>query len=215
MDPSTLREVRRDYGDQALRRADLPVDPLQLLTAWLDAAHRAGTAEPNAMALATCGADGQPHCRMVLLKGADAAGLRFFTNRDSDKGRQLRDNPRAAVTFWWTQPQARQVRIAGRVQPLADAEADDYFRTRPRAAQVAAAASRQSQPLRNRQELEQRAAAILAGIGDGPVPRPADWGGYLLVPTQFEFWQGRDHRLHDRFRYQSDGGSWQIQRLAP
>jgi pyridoxamine 5'-phosphate oxidase len=207
--------MRIEYGDVPLARADMPADPLELFRSWLLAAKAANVAEPNGMALATCDADGQPHCRVVLLKIADERGFTFFTNRDSDKGRQLQHEPRAAATFWWPQPRNRQVRVAGKVETVADAVSDEYFTSRPRRAQICSAASPQSRPVRSRDELERLVAALEQRIGDGPVPRPPHWGGYCLVPRTLEFWQGRDGRLHDRFRYERTAQGWQLERLAP
>ena len=178
-------------------------------------ARAAGVSEPNGMALATCDADGQPHCRVVLLKQVDARGFAFFTNKHSDTGAQLAANPRAAATFWWPAPRNRQVRIAGTMRDAGDAEADAYFAARPRRAQLCSSASPQSQPVANRQQLEALVTALEQRVGDGPVPRPAHWGGYVLEPAVVEFWQGRDGRLHDRFRYRRAGDVWQIERLAP
>jgi pyridoxamine 5'-phosphate oxidase len=211
----TFAHLRREYGDVPLDQAHLPDDPLVLLRTWLDAAAAAGVAEPNAMALATSGADGAPHCRMVLMKALEPAGLSFFTNHDSDKGHELAANPRAAATFWWTDPRNRQVRVEGAVARASNAAADAYFAGRPRRAQLCSAASPQSREVAGRAELEALVAALAARLGDGPVPRPAHWGGYVLAPEVVEFWQGRDSRLHDRFRYTRAANGWRRVRLAP
>ncbi|HLQ36161.1 MAG TPA: pyridoxamine 5'-phosphate oxidase [Planctomycetota bacterium] len=215
MQPPDFEAMRREYDDEPLDRRDLPPEPLSLFTAWLQAAAAAGVPEPNGMALATCGKGNEPACRIVLCKQADARGFLWFTNKDSDKGRELAANPQAAATYWWSQPRNRQVRIVGRVEPASDDVADRYFAARPRAARLASAASPQSRPLRDRDQLEAMVAALAASSGDGPVPRPAHWGGYLLVPRAVEFWQGRVARLHDRWRYDRDGHAWRITRLAP
>lgn len=206
---------RIDYGDAALRRADLPADPFVLFEGWLGEARGAGVSEPNGMALATVGVDGQPRCRIVLLKLCEAAALVFFTNLDSDKGRELRANPRAAATFWWPQPQNRQVRFTGRVELAGAAASDRYFHERPRGARIASAASPQSRVIADRAELERRVAELEAQVGDGVVPRPQHWGGYRLLADEVEFWQGRNDRMHDRFRYARTGAAWRIERLAP
>lgn len=207
--------MRIEYGDVPLTRADLPADPLQLFEAWLAAARAANVSEPNGMALATCDADGQPHCRVVLLKQVDARGFAFFTNKQSDKARQIAANPRAAATFWWPAPRNRQVRITGTLRDAGDGEADAYFAARPRRAQLCSSASPQSRVVGNRAWLETLVEALEREVGDGPVPRPPHWGGYVLEPATFEFWQGRDGRLHDRFRYRRADAAWQIERLAP
>lgn len=216
MDSREFERLRIQYGDRELKVEDLPPDPLALFSQWLAAATAAGVPEPNGMALATIDATGAPACRVVLLKGVDADGLRFFTNYDSDKGRDLARDPRAALTFWWSQPTARQVRVVGAVERTPEAEADAYFATRPRASQLAAAVSPQSRVIADRRHLEERVRALQAKLGEAPVPRPSSWGGYVVRPRSYEFWQGRDHRLHDRFRYaRAMDDTWQRQRLAP
>lgn len=215
MAPARFDDLRREYDDAPLDPADLHADPLQQLRAWIDAAAAAGVSEPNGMALATTGADGQPTCRIVLLKELDERGLTFFTNRGSEKGSELGANPRAAATFWWTLPRNRQVRVVGSVVPAAEDVSDRYFAARPRQAQIASAASPQSSVVRDRAELERLVAEHAARVGNGPVPRPPHWGGYVLVPHTIEFWQGREARLHDRLRYRRAHSTWTVERLAP
>ena len=216
MDSADFAAMRRDYGDAPLDREHIADDSdLQTIREWMEAARQAGVSEPNAMALATCGRDGAPHCRIVLCKQIDARGVSFFTNSGSDKGAQLAANARAAATFWWGAPRNRQVRIEGTVLRVPDAESDAYFASRPRQAQLASAASPQSRSLRDRAELEQLVRDLEAKTGDGNVPRPPHWGGYVLAPASVEFWQGRDARLHDRLRFVRDRDSWRVERLAP
>ncbi|MBL8748058.1 MAG: pyridoxamine 5'-phosphate oxidase [Planctomycetes bacterium] len=207
--------MRIEYGDVPMVRADMPADPVTLFSSWLSAAQGAGVSEPNGMCLATVDGTGQPHSRIVLLKFVDPRGFVFFTNRASDKGAQLAANPRAAATFWWSQPRNRQVRVAGVVEVTDDATSDRYFAERPRRAQLCSAASPQSRPVSGRAELEALVAALEQRLGGAPVPRPPHWGGCRLVPHAVEYWQGRDGRLHDRFRYERAGDTWTLQRLAP
>jgi pyridoxamine 5'-phosphate oxidase len=197
-----------------LRRDDLAAEPLEQFRRWY--AEAAAMLEvPEAMALATAAPDGSPSLRMVLLKRFDERGLVFHTHYTSRKGRQLEANPRAALLFHWP-PLGRQVRVEGAVERLPAEESDAYFATRPRAAQLGAAVSRQSEPLESRALLEERLAAAEADVGGGPVPRPPTWGGYLVVPEAWEFWQHRDDRLHDRFRYEREpAGGWTMARLFP
>jgi pyridoxamine 5'-phosphate oxidase len=170
---------------------------------------------PEAMALATAAPDASPSVRMVLLKRVDERGLVFHTHYTSRKGRELDANPRAALLFHW-RPLGRQVRVEGDVERLPEAESDAYFATRPRDAQVGAVASRQSEPLESRSVLDERLAAAEDELAGGAVPRPPTWGGYLVVPDAWEFWQHRDSRLHDRFRYEREpDGGWRIARLFP
>ncbi|MCC7396414.1 MAG: pyridoxamine 5'-phosphate oxidase [Planctomycetes bacterium] len=215
MVPDDLSKLRIEYGDEPFRREDLPADPVELFREWLRAAAEAKVSEPNGMALATVDAGGQPHCRIVLLKQIDARGFAFFTNRDSDKGAQLAFDPRAAATFWWPAPRNRQVRVLGSVVDATAAECDHYFTARPRRAQLCSAASPQSKVVQDRAELERLVDELEAVTAGGPVVRPAHWGGYVLRPAVVEFWQGRDGRLHDRFRYTRHSDEWTIERLAP
>ena len=204
-----------DGRDRPLRRADLDADPLRQFSRWFEEAYAAGIPTPEAVTLATASAGGRPSARMVLLKGFDRRGLVFYTSARSRKGRELAENPRAALLFHW-HPLGRQVRIEGEVTRAPDAEADAYFRTRPREAQLSAAASPQSEVVAARDELEARVEELRRRYDDGEVPRPSAWGGFVLAPVEWEFWQHRANRLHDRFRYARDrSDGWLVDRLAP
>ncbi|HZT84255.1 MAG TPA: pyridoxamine 5'-phosphate oxidase [Gaiellaceae bacterium] len=197
-----------------LRRADLAPDPLEQFRNWFDQAS-AVVEMPEAMAVATAAPGGAPSVRMVLLKRFDERGLVFFSHYTSRKGRELEANPQAALLFHWS-PLGRQVRVEGRVERVSEAESDAYFATRPREAQVGALASRQSDPLGSRAELYERLGELEADLGGGRVTRPPTWGGFLVVPAAWEFWQHRESRLHDRFRYELEpSGGWRIERLFP
>ena len=200
-------------GQAELRRADLASDPLEQFRHWF--AEASSVIEvPEAMALATATPDGAPSARMVLLKRADERGLVFYSHYTSRKGRELEANPQAALLFHW-RPLGRQIRVEGRVERVSAEESEAYFATRPRDAQVGALASRQSDPLASRAELYDRLAELEGELVGGPVPRPPTWGGFRLAPTAWEFWQHRESRLHDRFRYSRAGSSWTIERLGP
>jgi pyridoxamine 5'-phosphate oxidase len=198
----------------ALEETALDPDPLAQLARWLKDAEDAGLIEPTAMTLATATRDGRPSARVVLYKGLHDGGLTFYTNYDSRKGAELRDNPRAALVFWWDKLE-RQVRIEGTVERLPHEQSLAYAQSRPRASQLSAYTSRQSRAVANRAELEQRLAAVEARFAGKPVPLPAAWGGYRLMPELFEFWQGRSDRLHDRLVYLPSGDGWRIERLEP
>jgi pyridoxamine 5'-phosphate oxidase len=201
-------------GESELRRADLAPDPLEQFRSWFAEAG-AALEVPEAMVLATATRGGAPSARMVLLKGFDERGLVFFSHYTSRKGRELDANPQAALLFHWS-PVGRQVRIEGRVEHVLAEESDAYFATRPRDAQLGAVASRQSEPLGSRVELDERLAQLRSDLGEGSVPRPGTWGGFRLVPAAWEFWQHRASRLHDRFRYEREpSGAWRIERLFP
>ncbi len=201
-------------GEAELRRADLASDPLEQFRHWFAEAG-AVVEVPEAMALATAALDGAPSVRMVLLKGVDERGLVFYSHYTSRKGRELEENPRAALLFHWS-PLGRQVRVEGRVERVPGEESDAYFATRPRGAQLGAVASRQSETLASRAELYERLAELEDDLGGGEAPRPPTWGGCRLVPTAWEFWQHRASRLHDRFRYERESsGAWRIERLFP
>src|SRR6185503_13235881 len=193
--------------------ADLSLDPFRQLGAWLEEAKGAGLREPTAMALATVGATGTPSVRMVLLRGWDEEGFRFYTNYESQKGLDLEANPMASLLFYWD-PLQRQVRIDGEVARLASHESDAYFATRARESQLGAWASAQSRPLADRDTLLQ-AVADAAQCFPEEVRRPPWWGGFRLVPVRFEFWMAGQYRLHDRFRYEPTEDGWTITRLSP
>ena len=194
---------------------DLLPDPIAQFERWLAEARAFGLELPEAMTLATAGADGQPSARMVLLKGADADGFRFFTNTESRKARELAENPHAALVFHWPLESRRQVTVAGTVEPLASEEADVYFRSRPLGSRLGAWASQQSEVVPDREALDRAYAEAEAAHGDDP-PLPPWWGGYVLRPTRLEFWQNQPNRLHDRFLYSLEpNGGWTLERLAP
>ena len=197
-----------------LRESDVDPDPLKQFRRWYAEAEEAGLKAPQAMALATSTAEGAPSVRMVLLKGADEHGFVFFTGYVSRKAAELDANPRAALLFYWDQP-GRQVRIEGHVERVAGQESDAYFATRPRGAQLAAAASRQSEVLRDRAEIDERFAELDREHAGSDVRRPDHWGGYRLVPEAYEFWEHRDDRMHDRLRYRRVNGDWLVERLSP
>jgi pyridoxamine 5'-phosphate oxidase len=207
--------LRLDYRQAALDEHAVASDPLTQFDVWFHEALAANLLEPNAMTLATAGADGMPSARVVLLKGYDDRGFVFYTSHESRKGLDLDANPRAALVFYWPELE-RQVRVNGDVARLTTAENEAYFRSRPPGSQLAAWASRQSQVIASRAELEARWQALAREFADRPVPPPPHWGGYRVTPRQVEFWQGRPDRLHDRIRYrrQAEGG-WVVERLAP
>jgi len=210
-----IRGIRREHADRGLRESQVDPDPFKQFDAWFDEAVRAGLLEPDALALATVGRDGKPAVRMVLLKGYGPRGFVFYTNYQSRKGRELLENPHAAACLWWAELD-RQVRIEGTVEKLSADESDAYFHTRPREAQLGAWASEQSSVLAGRQALEQQLKQFERRYADQPVPRPPHWGGFRIVPTAIEFWQGQPRRLHDRLRYRRQpDGTWLIERLAP
>jgi pyridoxamine 5'-phosphate oxidase len=197
-----------------LLESELDGDPLRQFGRWFAGAESAGIRAPHAMALATAMPAGAPSVRMVLLKGFDDAGFVFFTGYVSRKAVELEANPRAALLFYWD-PLGRQVRVEGSVVRVPAEESDSYFATRPRGAQVAAAASRQSAVLSSRRELDSRIAQLEAELAGTEISRPEHWGGYRVVPDGYEFWQHHDDRAHDRLRYRLTGGAWTIERLSP
>ncbi|MBM3838149.1 MAG: pyridoxamine 5'-phosphate oxidase [Verrucomicrobia bacterium] len=204
-----------DAPEQQLETPDLHRDPVRQFDVWFKQALAANLPEPTAMTLATASRDGTPSARIVLLKGYDDRGFTFFTNYESAKGKELLENPRAALVFFWPELK-HQIRISGTVSKVAREESETYFRLRPIGSRIGAWASRQSQVLRNREELDQRVAELTRQYEGKDVPLPPHWGGYRLAPETFEFWQGRESRLHDRFRYQRvSEREWKIERLSP
>jgi pyridoxamine 5'-phosphate oxidase len=216
--PRTLAELRRAYAGHGLAEDEVAPDPYTQFTRWLADAVAAGLTEPNAMVVASVGADGQPSARTVLLKGLDERGFAFFTNLGSRKGRELTAHPRASLVFPWYDIE-RQVVVVGAVEPVARDEVEAYFGSRPRGSRLGAWASRQSTVVEGRAELEARYAEAAGRWPDGvEVPTPEFWGGLRVVPGTVEFWQGRPSRLHDRLRYRHDPGApdgWAVERLAP
>jgi pyridoxamine 5'-phosphate oxidase len=212
---SDLAGRRNEYETAGLDESDLAPSPIDQWRAWFDQASAAGCVEPNAFVLATVDADGSPQSRYLLARGADERGFSFFTNYASAKSDQMDTNGRVAMLFTWLQLH-RQVRVTGVVERLPEAESDEYFASRPRSSQIGAWSSPQSQVLADRAALDARVAEMESTFADVEVvPRPVWWGGWLMRPTMFEFWQGRPSRLHDRLRYRAADGRWNIERLAP
>jgi pyridoxamine 5'-phosphate oxidase len=208
-----LASLRKDYALKTLDERDVDRDPLRQFGVWMVEAIHAQVPEPTAMTLATADKAGRPAARIVLLKGVDPRGFVFYTNYESRKGRDLAENPRAAVAFMWKELE-RQVRVEGRVEKVSELESDAYYQTRPLGSRIGAWASPQSQPIADRAWLERRWAELTTQHGEAP-PRPGHWGGYRLMPEWIEFWQGRLSRLHDRIVYSRAGEGWKIARLAP
>jgi len=207
--------LRTEYQRATLLEEQAGDDPIALFTRWFDDGVHAGGREPNAMTLATVDASGQPSARIVLCKEFGAEGFVFFTNLASHKGRDLADNPKACLLFFWPELE-RQVRISGSVEPIAASESDSYYAQRPRAARIGAWASPQSEVIADRRALEQRLAEMELRFAEPKdPPRPPNWGGLRLVPAAIEFWQGRPSRLHDRLLYRRLARHWERVRLAP
>lgn len=209
-----LFEFREEYQKDELAEAEMLSDPADQFHQWLRLAIESEISEPNAMTLATCSARGIPSARVVLLKEVNPDGFVFFTNYLSRKGKELIENPVAALVFDWHEIE-RQVRVEGRVQKLSITDSDVYFNGRPREAQIGAWASAQSKMLKSREELDNLQLFYEGKFRNGQVPRPSHWGGFSLLPTTIEFWQGRPGRLHDRLVYHKTEEGWTLHRLAP
>lgn len=211
----SISHLRQEYTLSELRESDAAADAIEQFTRWFKEAQDAGIVEPNAMTLATCGSDGIPQARIVLLKDFGHAGFTFYTSYLSEKAAQIKDNPQVSLLFWWEKLQ-RTVRIVGPVSRVPREDSQQYFASRPRASQLGAWASQQSQVLPDRQSLEARYAEVEKQFEGSDVPTPDFWGGYRVVPAQLEFWQGQRSRLHDRLRYtRQPDGTWAMQRLSP
>lgn len=211
----SLSALRREYLSGGLSRADLDADPVRQFRCWLDQAIELKVNDPTAMVLATVGEDGMPSQRIVLLKGLDDAGLVFYTNYNSRKARELDSHPRASALFPWHGVD-RQVRVSGLISRTSESVSRAYFASRPRDSQLAAWASAQSREIPSREHLMNALGEVRQRFEGQDVPLPDNWGGYCLKPQEMEFWQGGEHRLHDRFRYRiTVEGNWQIDRLAP
>lgn len=215
MNPIDLAGLRREYETQGLRRAEMHHDPIEQFATWFSTAVNSELPDANAISLATATPTGQPSTRVVLLKGFDQRGFVFFTNYESAKGRALETNPQAAFVVYWVQLE-RQIRVAGRVEKTSPQESKAYFRSRPRGSQLGAWVSHQSEVIDARRILEARLAEMTERFAGMEIELPPHWGGYRIVPSTIEFWQGRANRLHDRFRYTREkDDSWRLERLAP
>jgi pyridoxamine 5'-phosphate oxidase len=214
MNADDLARVRKEYSRHALSETDVDLNPHVQFNRWLQEALSSRLPEPNAMALATATGEGKPSVRMVLLKGYDDRGFVFFTNYEGRKSSELLANPNAALLFYWSELE-RQVRIEGGVEKTSRQESEEYFNMRPLESRLGAWASRQSEVIPGRSDLEQKVSDLKERYANREVPVPPFWGGFRLQPQVFEFWQGRENRLHDRIRYSLQGGVWVIERLSP
>lgn len=212
---SSIADIRTDYQLASLDESVVGADPLSFFQRWFDEALAAAVTEVNAMTLATSDAQGRPHARIVLLKGLEEGGFVFYTNYNSDKGREISESEFAALVFFWPELQ-RQVRIEGRVQKVAPEVSDTYFQSRPAGSRIGAWASPQSSEISGRSVIESNEQEFSSRFADGNIPRPEHWGGYVVIPERIEFWQGRASRLHDRIAFAlAASGVWRKFRLAP
>ncbi|PAU93565.1 pyridoxamine 5'-phosphate oxidase [Aliifodinibius salipaludis] len=210
----SIAELRREYSQQALAESEVCKNPIDQFSEWFEQAYSADLLDVNAMNLSTATKQGKPSSRIVLLKGVDEAGFRFYTNYESRKGRELNENPHAALCFYWA-PLERQVRIEGEVERLSRLTSEAYFKQRPRESRLGAWASKQSDQVSSREELEKRFRKIKQKFKNEEIPLPDFWGGFLLRAHRIEFWQGRKGRMHDRICYEKSNAEWNIFRLAP
>lgn len=209
-----LANIRKDYQLQELTEKETLESPFDQFSKWMEEAIQAQVLEPTAMVLSTIKFGKYPSSRVVLLKGIESGGFCFYTNYSSDKGNQLSDHPFAALNFFWPELE-RQIRIEGEVKRLEPSISDAYFKSRPLGSQIGAHASPQSKPIKNRTELEEKVKSLETLYQNQPIPRPENWGGFVIIPTYFEFWQGRSSRLHDRIVYEKVEDHWSKKRLAP
>lgn len=214
LNKQNLQDLRQDYRSAKLAETDVESNPILQFKKWFTEAVDSKLYEPNVMTLATANASGKPSARILLLKGFDEDGFVFYSNYNSDKGKDLAENPQASMVFFWPELE-RQVRIDGTVTKLSDEASTAYFHARPIGSQIGATASPQSSVIPNREVLEEKVKQLTQEFEGKEIPRPLHWGGYLLSPTHIEFWQGRPSRLHDRLNYHLVEGSWIINRLAP
>lgn len=214
MESSKIAHLRKDYTLNGLDQQDILQSPIDQFKKWFDESLSAEVIEPNGMFLSTISPEGYPQGRIVLLKEVDNNGFTFYTNYNSQKGNDLAAHPFASLTFWWAELE-RQVRIVGKVEKVNEAESDAYFSIRPRGSQLGAWVSTQSEVIENREVLIDKLAKFENKFANQPVPRPPHWGGYRVIPSEIEFWQGRPSRLHDRIRYHYQNNEWKIERLSP
>lgn len=209
-----IANIRREWSSRKLDESNVSSNPFGQFSEWMREAIDADILDPNAMTLATADKSGVPSARIVLLKSIDEKGLVFYTNYESKKAKDLLENPRASVVLFWKELE-RQIRVIGTVEKISQKESEEYFTTRPYESQIGAWASKQSSELKGRELLEKKFAEIKSKYPEGKVPLPEFWGGFRIIPEQFEFWQGRPSRLHDRIAYFKENGKWKIIRLAP
>ncbi len=209
-----ISNLRKEYGKFSLDIKDVDKNPLVQFNVWFEQSLKSGVEEPNAMNIATVDQNGRPSSRTVLLKGVDDSGFLFFTNYNSRKGNQLKENPYATIVFLWLELQ-RQVIIEGKVEKISDSESDEYYNSRPFQSRIGAWTSEQSKEVDSREELEQKFTELEETFKGKNIPRPNYWGGYRLIPDRIEFWQGRENRLHDRIVYVLENKNWKIVRLSP